>query len=359
MTSSEPLAYQRVLPLRPELQPWRMLIRGAAIFVLISTCVQLTSLGIEYLSQWRVRASLLSLNSSTVYWHTVFTLLLVLFVTCLILSLIAAIGCLLLVPSFRLFLLVTVATSAGTQLLMGGIQVYQMAHVRGWALGAGYVYLLVGTRNLSVLVFPAAICFFLAHRTTAEALAVPGESRRVSHRPLPLLLVWLGCLSGFLGTFIKPALLMLDARVTGAVRGQSPWALGGGWITLWSTGITLSNLLLWFMSFLLLVGSMAMLLGGRWTQPLVVFQARISVILTTVLLVLAWPVMRGHSSPPDYFVFMFTAAILSLMLDLALWIYFGRRDSVPPLIPAANSAPVPPAHAGADARSSAPPLPRS
>jgi hypothetical protein len=68
-----------------------------------------------------------------------------------------------------------------------------------------------------------------------------------------------------------------------------------------------------------------------------VAQAFISVIVTGANLVL-WPsYYRSLSRLSDYFVLMFAAAILSLLLDIALWVYFGWHSADPPhLSPAAQ-----------------------
>jgi hypothetical protein len=335
MSSSEPLAYQRVLPLRPEFQSQRTLIRVVVIFVLIASCLQLTRLGITYLPLL-TNGSWSAPTTSPGIWVTGIVLLGII-VLARLSCLIAAVGCLLLAASFRIFLLIALSTTAGASLLMSWLMIYIVIFQRTSGPFMKMYFVSALCQSFESLIFPAFVCFFLARRTTADAFTAPGNI--APRRPvLFLLLAWLGILSGTLGTFLKPAWLLMYAGNTRWSHDQSPWALGDNWVDVWSVWVRFSNLVLWILSIVLLAGAVAILLRRPWARRLIVLQAIFSVILTSINVALGLPFFPSHlftNSEPDFIAVMFAAAILSLMLDLALWIYFGRHGAdLPYLAPA-------------------------
>jgi len=180
---TQPLAYQRVLPLRPELQPWRTLSRVVAIFVLIATCLQLTRLGITYLPLL-TNGSLSTPTTSPGIWITGIALLGIMILARLS-CLIAAVGCLLLAASFRIFLLIALATAAGASLLMSWLMIYIVIFQRTSGPSMKMYFLSLLCQSFENLIFPAFVCFFLARRTTADAFAAAGDTRRISAARLP------------------------------------------------------------------------------------------------------------------------------------------------------------------------------
>jgi hypothetical protein len=268
-----------------------------------------------------------------------------------LLCVVGTVGCLLLVRPFRLFLVVCLATSAGASLLLSWQQIGHFASLARSAQISFIVLLGLACRSLQALILPALVCCFLLHRTTADAFAAAGEAPSLAPpRPRALLrLAGLGIVSGALGTFFKPLLLLQQWHTHAFIQ-----------LDLLLLCCALATLILWAMSIMLFIGGIGFLLRQSWGRRLIVVQALVSVILTSMLVALtlpaAWEALLRRDGG---FLVPFAGAILGLMLDGLLLLYFDPRHPAISLIPAATPAPVPPARADADARSSAPPLPRS